>query len=135
LALLYPNEIDKPDTKAIKRLTSDEPRQHITDNKNWGVLFAIVLLLVIVVTNVPLRGMWSLVVIITLILLSIIFALAHTWEWIFDQLEHLAIYMNAGGYFFISIVLLILWVVAILVFDRQVYVSFTPGQLRVRQQI
>jgi hypothetical protein len=135
LALLYPNTIDKPDTEKIKEMTKDAPRFHIARDKNWGVLYAIVLLLVIVVTNVPLRGMWSLVVIVTLILLSIIFALAGTWDWIFDKLESLAIFMNAGGYFFISIVLLILWIVAMLVFDRQVYVAFQPGQFRVCQQI
>ncbi len=111
------------------------PMRHITSDKNYGVLFAGVLLLVIVVTNVPLRGMWSLVVIVTIVLLSIIFALAGTWDWIFRKLELLAIYMNAGGYFTISIVLFILWLVAMLVFDRQMYMIFTPGQFRVCQQI
>jgi hypothetical protein len=135
VALIYPKVIENPDAKTINETMKDEPHHNIAKDKNWGVLFALVLLLVIVVTNVPLRGMWSLVVIITLILLSIIFALAGTWEWIFEKLEHLAIFMNAGGYFFISIVLLILWVVAMLVFDRQVYVAFTPSQFRVCQQI
>src|SRR5688500_13752313 len=31
----------------------------VTGNKNLGVLFSIVLLLVIAITNIPLRGLWS----------------------------------------------------------------------------
>jgi hypothetical protein len=138
-ALVYParDDIDKPDTKEIEKVTNEQkqPHFHIANDKNFGIMFAIVLLIVIVVTNVPLRGMWSLVVIITLVLLSIIFALANTWEWIFEKFSLLAIYMNAGGYFFISIVLLILWSVAMFVFDRQVYMIFTPGQFRMCHQI
>src|SRR5262249_42768074 len=57
----------------------EAPRLHVSANKNLGVIFAIVLLLVIIITNVPLRGMWSLVVIIVAIMLSIIFYLADWW--------------------------------------------------------
>ena len=39
-----------------------------------------VLLLVIFITNVPLRGMWSAVVIVLIVLWPIIFELAGFWE-------------------------------------------------------
>ncbi len=45
----------------------DEPHLRVAINKGYAVLYAIILLLVIVITNVPLRGLWSVVVIITII--------------------------------------------------------------------
>ena len=47
-----------------------EPYIHISRNKNYGVIFCVTLLLVIIITNIPLRGMWSVVIIITIILMS-----------------------------------------------------------------
>ena len=67
--------------KTVPRLHS-RPR-----SKNYGVIFCVTLLLVITITNIPLRGMWSVVVIITVIMMSVIFALAGWWEWIFDLLS------------------------------------------------
>src|SRR5690242_2851090 len=73
-----------------------DPRLHIWPGKGFGVLFATVLLLVIVITNVPLRGMWSFMVIFLVIALSIIFALAGWWEVILRHLGYLDIRINAG---------------------------------------
>src|SRR5207244_6235914 len=52
VALLYPQVI-KPDADAIEKATKDAPSLGIAKDKNWGVLFAILLLLVIVVTSGP----------------------------------------------------------------------------------
>ena len=112
-----------------------EPHLHMTTSKNYGVLWAMVLLMVIMITNVPLRGLWSVVVIVVMVLLSIIFALSGWWEHIFGALRLLAIHINAGGYLFISLVLLALWLVTFLFFDRTMYMIFTPGQLKVCNEV
>lgn len=112
-----------------------QPRLHITNRATDGVLFAAVLLLVIVITNVPLRGMWSVVVIITILLMSIIFALAGWWETILRYLSLLDIRINAGGYVLLSLVLFGIWLVTTMLFDKQVYIVFTPGQLKVCTEI
>src|SRR5271165_1944570 len=52
-----------------KRL--QEPTSQMAKNKNLGVIFAIVLLLVIAITNIPLRGLWSVIVIVIIILGSV----------------------------------------------------------------
>jgi hypothetical protein len=125
-----------PDARHPDHRLSDNPlRLHIAKNKNAGVLFAIVLLLVIFITNVPLRGMWSLMVIILVISLSIIFALAGWWEIIFRNFSYLDIRINTGGYFFISSILFILWLIALLVFDKQVYMIFSPGGFKVCTEV
>jgi hypothetical protein len=110
-------------------------RLHMANNKNFGVIFCITLLLVIVITNVPLRGMWSVVVIITIILLSVIFALADLWEMIFAKINLLDIRMNAGAYVFLGTVLFAIWLITLLFFDRQIYVIFSPRQFKVRTEI
>jgi hypothetical protein len=112
-----------------------DPRLHAAKSKSYGVLFLIVLLLVTLITNVPLRGMWSVVVVVVLVLTSIIFALAGWWEAILNALDLLHIYINAGGYLFFSLALFAIWLVTFLLFDQQIYMVFTPGQLKVKQEI
>jgi hypothetical protein len=124
------------DDKRSDHKLSEEPlRLHIAKGKNFGVLFATVLLLVIVITNVPLRGMWSFMVIFVVIALSIIFALAGWWEHILRHLSYLDIRINAGGYFFISGILFLLWLFTVLIFDKQVYMVFSPGQFKVCTEV
>jgi F0F1-type ATP synthase assembly protein I len=111
------------------------PRLHIATGKGFGVLFTTVLLLVVVITNVPLRGMASVMVIVLIILLSIIFALAGWWEGILRNLGYLDIRVNAGGYFFISGILFVIWLLTFIFFDRQIYMVFLPSQFKVCQEI
>jgi hypothetical protein len=117
------------------RTGSLDPRYMISSNKNLGVLYVFVLLLVIAITNFSLRGLWSVIVIVILLSLAIIFAILGWWENILEYLGFLAIFINLGGYFLISTVLLVLWIIVVFYFDRQIYMIFTPGQLRVRLEI
>jgi hypothetical protein len=112
-----------------------EPKLEISRNKNLGVIYALVLLLVIVITNIPLRGLWSVIVIVFGVFLTIIFALMELWETIFAYLNILDIRINLGGYLVISSVLFVVWCVVVFLFDKQLYMVFTPGQLRVRLEI
>ena len=104
-------------------------------SKNFGVLFATVLLLVLVFTNVPLRGLWSWMVIFVLIALTIIFALADWWGHILTTFGLLDIRINAGGYFYISGILFALRLFTMLVFDKQIYMVFAPGQFKVCTEV
>ncbi|HEX4591942.1 MAG TPA: hypothetical protein VH120_18535, partial [Gemmataceae bacterium] len=83
--------------------------QHVAQNSRLGVIFAIVLLLVILITNVPLRGLWSVVVVITIALTAIILALADLWDKIFESLGHLHIHANMAFYLFLASGLLLMW--------------------------
>jgi hypothetical protein len=107
-----------------------QPHLRMTTSSTYGVIWATILLLVIVITNVPMRGLWSWVIIVVGGLLVIIFALAGWWDTIFYYLSVLDIRINAGGYFFISSILCAIWLISVMIFDRQIYMTFTPGQLR-----
>src|SRR5262249_20963588 len=108
--LVYPK-----DSKHLKRkdiegnLREVEPRFFVSPQKGVGTLYIIILLLVIVITNIHFRGLWSVVVMLVLIMTSILFAVAGWWESIFTRISLLGIHINLGGYLFLSTVLLILW--------------------------
>src|SRR5262249_47422283 len=104
---------------------------HVARSKNYGVIFTFVLILVILVTNVPLRGMWSLMIIVTIIFLTILFAALDWWNRILETIDLLQIYINAGGYLAIAVGLLVVWLVTFIFFDPQVYMVFTPGQVKI----
>src|SRR5262249_5338291 len=100
------------------------------EGKSPGTIFSIILILVIVITNVHLRGLCSVIVIIVIVLGSIIFALAGWWDEILARSRLLEVHLNMGAYFFIALTLSIIWVLNFFFFDRQRYVAITPGQVR-----
>ena len=112
-----------------------EPNLRVASRSGIGVVFIAVLLLVVFITNVSIRGLWSLIVILTVLLMTIILALADWWDDIFEAAAHSHVYINAFGYLAISLPLLVLWLVVVLFFDRRQYMVFAPGQLLVCQEI
>jgi hypothetical protein len=112
-----------------------EPSLRVASHSAYGVIFVVVVLLVIFVTNVPVRGLWSVVVIITVLLGTVILALAGWWDDILEAAAHSHVYINAFGYLAIALPLLLLWLVVVLFFDSRTYMVFAPGQLRVHQEI
>lgn len=132
-ALVLPADAHLPKDKSTGK--PREPTTRVASRSGFGVLFVVVLLLVVFITNVPIRGLWSVFVIVTLLLGTIILALADWWDDILEALGRSHVYINAYGYLAISVPLLILWLVVVLFFDRRTYMVFTPGQLRVRQEV
>jgi len=120
---------------AAKGKHLEEPRLHIASSKNLGVFYALILLLVITITNIPLRGLWSVIVIVFIVFMIIILALMDLWNTILTYLSFLDIRINLGGYLLISSVLFVIWCIVVFLFDKQLYMIFTPGQLRVRLEI
>jgi hypothetical protein len=112
-----------------------EPSFRVASHSSYGAVFLVVVLLVVFITNVPIRGLWSVVAVITVLLITLILALLGWWDEIFEAMAHSRVYINAFGYLAISVPLLLLWLVAVLLFDRQTYMVFAPGQLRVNQEI
>jgi hypothetical protein len=105
-------------------------------HKPWmGPLFVFLLCLVIIITNVPLRGLWSLVTIISFVVLALIVSLFGWWDSIFNALDGLHIYINLAGYLFISTFLCVAWFVSVYIFDKRSYIIFTAGQIKVCEQV
>jgi hypothetical protein len=122
-----------PTTGDTEELT--QPRMRMAHSNNPGVIWAMTLLLVILITHVKLRGVWSLVGVILLGFSTILLAVLKLWDPIVRAIGIIDIHMNALGYFSISLVLFVFWLLMFMVFDRLTYIIFTRGRLRVRKAI
>jgi hypothetical protein len=112
-----------------------QPRLRMQQSNNPGVIWAMTLLLVILITHIKLRGVWSLVVVVFLIFSTILLAVLELWDPILRAFGFIDIHMNAFGYLSISLFLFVPWFLMFFVFDRLTYVIFTRGRLRVRRAI
>ena len=93
------------------------------------------LCLVIVITHVQMRGVWSIVLVALLISATVVLATLGAWDPILRWLGLIDIHINALGYLSISLFLFVIWLLMFLVFDRLTYMIFTRGRLRVRKAI
>lgn len=104
--------------------------------RTWmGPMFFLILFLVVIITNVPLRGLWSLVTIIGIVVIALILSLMDKWDDLLRAMGDLHIFMNMAGYLAFSTAVFIAWIVAVWVFDRRTYIIFTPGQVKVCEEI
>jgi hypothetical protein len=108
-----------------------QPHLRMARSNNLGSLFATVLILVILITNVRLRGVWSAVVILVLMFLSVLFALLGWWDHLLRFITVADVHINAFGYLCIATSLSVFWLLVFVFFDRLVYVTFRRGQFRV----
>ena len=98
-------------------------------SKNLGVLFTLIFFLVILITNVTLRGLASVVVILAAAFGALLLAYYGMWERVLDELGKVSIFMNMGFYVFFSTLVFFVWAVSVFVYDRMSYWRVTPGQL------
>jgi hypothetical protein len=95
-----------------------------------GVIFVMTLLLVAIVSTLTLRGLLSVIALITIFALVLAFALLGWWDDIFRFFGGLDIRLNAAGYLFLGIPLLLIWAIVVFVLDRQHYAVFDEGQIQ-----
>jgi hypothetical protein len=102
---------------------------NVHPSNNVGVLFFLTLFLVILISNVAVRGLASVVVILLLVLTSVIMAYYRVWDDVLGWFGNLTVYMNQGAYFWFSTLMFLTWFLTVFVFDRMNYWVFKPGQV------
>jgi hypothetical protein len=112
-----------------------QPRLRMTISNNPGVIWAMTLFIVILVVHVKMRGIASVVVFLLLGGAIVLLAVLRLLDPILRVIGIIDIHMNAFGYWTISAVLFVLWLLMFFVFDRLTYIIFTRGRLRVRKAI
>ncbi|MBX9581512.1 MAG: hypothetical protein K2X87_14525 [Gemmataceae bacterium] len=127
-------------TKSLTAATAADPsapgfRPRVSERAWMGPLFCVVLLLTIVITNVPLRGLWSFLVLLMFVVLALVFSVFGVWEDLLAAFGNLHIYINMAGYLFFAVTVLALWVVSVFIFDQRTYMIVTPGQIQVCEHI
>lgn len=106
-----------------------ESRTWIHESNNLGLIFFFVLFLVILITNVSVRGLASGMVILGVALVIVLLAYFGWWDHILGWFGGLKISLNMGAYFWFSTLMLIVWLVSFLVLDRTSYWEINPGQV------
>jgi len=112
-----------------------QPEMRMTVSNNPGMIWVLTLCLLVVVTHVELRGVWSVVAVLLFLVVTILITLFGLWDWLFRAFRGIDVHVSASGYLAISTFLFILWVLTFLLYDRREYMVFSRGQLRVRKAI
>jgi FlaA1/EpsC-like NDP-sugar epimerase len=115
---------------AAEQPVPDAPRLKMGYSKNYGVIFCVVLLIIVLVSQVPLRGFWSIFILMAIALFVLIMVLAGWWETFVEKFQLIDIRINVGGYLFLSTVLFVIWAVTVFIFDHRHYLIVTSGQVR-----
>jgi hypothetical protein len=98
-------------------------------SRDVGVVFALVLLLVIVLTNTHIRGLASVITVLIVAFLALLFAYLGWWTQILHWFGLQYVHMSLGFYLFFSTGLLLLWLLTVFVFDRLSFWRVRPGQI------
>jgi hypothetical protein len=122
---------------ATEAAGSEESFRTRVSQKAWmGPVFCVILLLTVVITNVPLRGLWSFLVLLMLVVVALLISLVpNGWDKLLRTVGDLHIYINMAGYLFIACVVFILWAVSVFIFDQRTYIIITPGQIQVCEHV
>ncbi len=98
-------------------------------NTGLGITFIVILTLIMMFTNVRLRGIYSVVGLLVIAFVTVLFAWLGWWDSIFQLIPQLTVYMNFGFYLTFSTLLLAIWALRFFFFDRLVFWRLRPGQL------
>jgi hypothetical protein len=131
--LVLPMGVHLPTDGATKAVS--QPRLRMAAGNGLGVIFTVTLCLVLVITNIDMRGLWSVIAILAVAFVSVLLAVLGWWDAILGAVGVIDIHINASGYLSISLFLLVIWSLTLLVYDRRVSTVFSRGQVRVRALI
>lgn len=102
---------------------------YIHPSNNPGLIFVALLVLLIVFTNARLRGIYSVVTIVTVGFFVVLLAYLGWWDDIFAFIPYLSARASAGFYLVLATTVLAVWLASVLVFDRFTYWRVRPGQV------
>jgi len=105
------------------------PPERFHPSSNLGIIFFVTLFLVILMTNVSLRGTASVIAILAIILATVLLAWFGWWETILDWVGRLRVHLNLGAYLTFSTLMFLVWGFTVFVFDRTSYWLIKPGQI------
>jgi hypothetical protein len=103
--------------------------ERIHPSNNPGIFFIAVLILLIIFTTTKLRGIYSVVAVVTFAFFVVLFAWFGWWDDILRIIPQLSARANMGFYLLFSTSLLLVWLLAVFVFDRLTVWRIRPGQM------
>jgi hypothetical protein len=107
----------------------DDAQVLFSARTSLGVIYCLVILVALLITDTPMRGPTSLVVVICVGFLVLLFAYLDWWPYILSWFGQRTVYMDIGFYLFFSTGLLVIWLLVVLVFDHLSFWRITAGQV------
>jgi hypothetical protein len=118
-----------------RNIVTDQIVDRIHPSNNPGIFFIAVLLLLVIFTNTTLRGIYSIVTVVSGAFVVVLFAWLGWWDSILNFIPQLTARANVGFYLLFSCTLLAVWLLAFFVFDRLTVWRILPGQMIVERLI
>jgi hypothetical protein len=109
----------------------EQPRLRVARSNGLGSVFITVLLLVLLITNIRLRGVWSLILIMLVLLVSAAFAMTGIWDLVLRLAGSSDVHITAAGYLCLATLMFVMWLAVFLFYDRLTYATFRPGQFTI----
>ena len=103
--------------------------ERIHPSNNPGMFFIATLVLLVIFTNSKLRGIYSVVTVMTIAFFVVLFAWLGWWDNILRFIPQLSARANVGFYLVFSTTLQVVWLLAFFVFDRLTIWRVRPGQM------
>jgi hypothetical protein len=101
----------------------------IDTNKNLGVIFTLTFFLIILITTVTMRGLASVVLLLSFAFGVLFLAYMGWWATVLSWMGEVRIFMNMGFYVFFSTLVFLVWAFSVFVYDRMSYWKVRPGQI------
>jgi len=98
-------------------------------SKNLGVLFTLLFFLVVLITNVTLRGLSSAMLILGMAFGVLLLAYFGWWDVVLNTMCRVYIFMNMGFYMFFASLVFFVWLTSVFIYDRLHYWKIRPGQI------
>lgn len=102
---------------------------YIHTSNNPGLLFIATMAILVVFTNARLRGVYSVVTLVSIAFVTVLLAWLGWWDSILGFLPSLSARANMGFYLLFSTVFLVIWLLTFFVVDRLTYWRVRPGQI------
>lgn len=109
----------------------DQPVQRVARSNSLGAIFLTILLLVILITNVRITGVWTSLLLVVILVVSIVFALSDSWDTVFRFIGPSDVHITAAGYLCIAIPLFVIWLGIFYLYDRKIFATFGRGQFTI----
>jgi hypothetical protein len=136
---VYELTVANPPAESLEQAAAAKGQEafpvRVARSKDLGMVYVVVVLLVIIGSSVPLRGLASVIAILVIFLATVLFAYLGWWSGIFEYLGGLHVQITLAGYLVPSVVLLVLWLATVFLYDPLRYMVFTPGQFVLHREI
>ncbi len=109
-----------------------QPRYRMAISNNLGIIWTLVVCFSVLIIHVQMRKLRSLIVLLALIAAVVALAMFGLWDSMVRTVQVLEIHITANAYFAISALMLGIWLFIYFLYDRQIAITFTPGEIRVR---